>query len=150
MKEKKIAIINGPNLNLVGKRETELYGNESFESYLTKLKSTFPEVEMIYAQSNVEGELINLIQRYGYETEGIVLNAGGYSHTSVAIADAVAAVPADVIEVHLTNIHARENWRHHSLVGSRCRGIIAGLGLKGYELAVRFLLDQNRNYSIGQ
>jgi 3-dehydroquinate dehydratase-2 len=143
MEKKKIAIINGPNLNLLGKRESELYGTESFESYLSKLKSLFSDVELIYEQSNVEGELVNLIQRYGYESNGIVLNAGGYSHTSIAIADTVAAVPVSVIEVHLTNIHAREHWRHHSLVGSRCRGIISGLGLKGYELAVRFLSEQN-------
>lgn len=137
-----IAIINGPNLNLTGIREPEIYGTKTFANLMTELKSLFPDVEISYFQSNVEGELINRIQEVGFSAKGIVINAGGYSHTSVALHDALAAVPAPAVEVHLSNIFAREEYRHHSLLSSACRGIVAGLGLEGYTLAVEFLLRQ--------
>lgn len=138
----KIAIVNGPNLNLLGTRETDIYGNLSFEAYLQILKNAFTEVDLSYFQSNVEGELVNAIQQYGMdpETTGIVLNAAGYSHTSVAIADAVAAVKAPVILVHISNIDAREPFRHHDLCASKALGQITGLGLNGYHLAIQQLL----------
>ena len=136
-----IAIINGPNLNLLGKRETDIYGNQSFENYLEELKKMFPAVKFHYYQSNVEGELINEIQRVGFEYDGIVLNPGGYTHTSVALGDAVAAIKAPVIEVHISNVHAREDFRKLSHLSGKSVGSIFGLGLKGYELAVRWLLD---------
>lgn len=142
MTKKKIVIINGPNLNLLGKREPEIYGNLSFDEYFKTLQARFPAVELMYFQSNVEGELINLIQENGFGADGIILNAGGYSHTSVAIADAVASVKTPVIEVHVSNIHAREAYRHQSLTASKCLGSITGLGLKGYELAVKFLIEK--------
>ncbi|HVN59348.1 MAG TPA: type II 3-dehydroquinate dehydratase [Bacteroidales bacterium] len=132
----KIQIINGPNLNLLGKREPEKYGNVSFEDYLNSLRMLFPGVKIDYYQSNVEGEIINKIHETGFEYDGIILNAGGYTHTSVSIADAVAAVNAPVIEVHITNISAREGFRHNSIVGRYCRGSIIGLGLFGYKLAI--------------
>ena len=135
----KITIINGPNLNLLGKRETDIYGDESFDAYLEKLKSIFPEIEFEYFQSNIEGELIDALQKYGYTSEGIILNPGGYTHTSVAIGDAVAAVPAKVIEVHISNIFTREEFRKISHVSAKCIGVISGLGLKGYELAINYL-----------
>ena len=134
----KIAIINGPNLNLLGKREPEVYGNETFENYLEKLKMVFPNIEIEYFQSNVEGELINAIQHFGFSCNGIVLNPAGYTHTSVAIGDAVAAVSVPVIEVHISNIFAREEFRKHSYVSAKCVGVISGLGLKGYELALNY------------
>jgi len=132
----KIQIINGPNLNLLGKREPEKYGDESFEDYLASLKKLFPGVKIDFYQSNVEGEIINKIHETGFEYDGIILNAGGYTHTSVSIADAVAAVNAPVIEVHITNISAREGFRHNSIVGRYCAGSIIGLGLFGYKLAI--------------
>ena len=135
----KITIINGPNLNLLGKRETDIYGDESFDTYFEKLKSIFPEIEFQYFQSNIEGELINAIQKFGYTSEGIILNPGGYTHTSVAIGDAVAAVPAKVVEVHISNIFGREEFRKISHVSAKCIGVISGLGLKGYELAINYL-----------
>lgn len=135
----KIAIINGPNLNLLGKRETDIYGNVPFEFFLDQLKAMFPEVSFDYYQSNIEGELINAVQHFGFENRGIVLNPGGYTHTSVALGDAVAAVPARVIEVHISNIFSREEFRKLSYVSGRSVGVISGLGLKGYELAVRAL-----------
>lgn len=137
----KIAIINGPNLNLLGKRETDIYGNMPFEKYLDTLKSQFPDVEFHYYQSNVEGELINEIQRVGYEFDGIVLNAAGYTHTSVAIGDAIAAIKTPVVEVHISNVHSREDFRKLSHVSGKSAGSIFGLGLKGYELAVRWFID---------
>lgn len=137
-----IAIINGPNLNLTGIREPETYGKESFDDYIPQLRKEFPEIEISYFQSNVEGEIINRIQEVGFSAEGIIINAGGYSHTSVAIHDALAAVPAPTIEVHLSNIFAREEYRHHSLISSACRGIIAGLGLDGYRLAIINLTEK--------
>ena len=135
----KITIINGPNLNLLGKRETDIYGDESFDTYFEKLKSIFPEIEFEYFQSNIEGELIDAIQKFGYTSEGIILNPGGYTHTSVAIGDAVAAVPAKVVEVHISNIFGREEFRKISHVSAKCIGVISGLGLKGYELAINYL-----------
>ena len=137
----KIAIINGPNLNLLGKREPEVYGKETFETYLNSLINIFPDVQFKYFQSNLEGELVNAIQEHGFTTEGIILNPAGYTHTSVAIGDAVAAIPAAVVEVHISNIFAREEFRKHSHVSAKCDGVISGLGLKGYELAVRYLID---------
>ena len=132
----KIQIINGPNLNLLGKREPEKYGTSSFEEYLGKLRIQFPEIKIDYFQSNIEGEIISKIHETGFSFDGIILNAGGYTHTSVSIADAVASVKIPVIEVHITNIAAREEFRHNSLVGRYCRGSIIGLGLDGYRLAV--------------
>ena len=136
-----IVIINGPNLNLLGKREPGIYGSQGFEDYLKELQALFPEHQIGYFQSNVEGELINEIQRAGFEADGIVLNPGGYTHTSVAIGDAIAAVKAPVIEVHISNVMAREEFRHISHVSAKAKGTIAGLGLKGYELAIRSLVS---------
>lgn len=137
----KIAIINGPNLNLLGKRETDIYGNMSFDKYLEQLKSTFPQVEFMYYQSNVEGELVNELQRIGFDYDGVVINPAAYTHTSVAIGDAIAAIKTPVIEVHISNVHAREDFRKLSHVSGKAVGSIFGLGLKGYELAVRWLID---------
>jgi len=141
----KIAIINGPNLNLLGKREPDVYGSMSFEEFLTALRHKYANIEISYYQSNVEGELINELQRVGFEFDGIVFNPGGYTHTSVAIADAVAAVKSPVIEVHITNIAAREEFRHNSLVGRYCAGSIVGLGLDGYRLAIEALKEMKKN-----
>jgi 3-dehydroquinate dehydratase II len=132
----KIAIINGPNLNLLGKREPDVYGNMSFETFLETLRSNYPQIEFSYYQSNVEGELINELQRVGFDCDGIILNPGGYTHTSVALGDAVAAIRTPVIEVHISNVHAREDFRKISHVSAKCKGTISGLGMKGYELAV--------------
>jgi 3-dehydroquinate dehydratase II len=137
----KIQIINGPNLNLLGKREPEKYGSESFENFLGILQMAYPKVQIDYYQSNIEGEIINKIHDVGFNYDGIILNAGGYTHTSVSIADAVAAVNAPVIEVHITNISAREGFRHNSIVGRYCSGSIIGLGLFGYRLAVEALIE---------
>jgi 3-dehydroquinate dehydratase-2 len=137
---KKIEIINGPNLNLTGLREPAVYGTTTMEQMLSGLRGRWPEVELGYFQSNVEGELVDHIQRVGFEADGLIVNLGGYSHTSVALRDALLAVPAPKVEVHLSNIFAREDYRHHSLVTSACRGMICGLGLQGYELALRALL----------
>lgn len=138
----KIAIINGPNLNLLGKRETAIYGNQSFEIFLDELKQKYPQVQFSDYQSNVEGELINELHRVGFHYDGIIFNPGGYTHTSVAIGDAVAAITTPVVEVHISNIHAREDFRKHSFVSSKAAGCILGLGLKGYELAVEWFLTQ--------
>jgi 3-dehydroquinate dehydratase-2 len=132
----KLIVINGPNLNLLGTRETDIYGKQSFESYFETLKNKFPEHQLTYFQSNVEGELINKIQEAGKTMEGIVLNAGGYTHSSVAIADAVAAIQIPTLEVHISNIFAREDFRHVSYLGRYCKGSISGFGLKGYEMAI--------------
>lgn len=137
----RIAIINGPNLNLLGKRETDIYGNESFDVYLQQLKDKFKTTEITYFQSNVEGELINEIQRVGFEYDGIVLNPGGYTHTSVAIGDAIAAITTKVIEVHISNIFGREEFRKFSHVSGKAIGVISGLGLKGYELAINYFIQ---------
>ena len=141
---KHIEIINGPNLNLVGLRETEIYGNISMEQYIAELQKIFPQVQINCYHSNIEGEIIDRIHEVGFTVDGIVINAGGYSHTSVAIHDAIASVPAPAIEVHISNIFAREEYRHHSLLTSACRGMICGLGLKGYELAVNALLSDSK------
>jgi 3-dehydroquinate dehydratase II len=141
----KIQIINGPNLNLLGKREPEKYGNTSFEDYLGSLRKVFPDIKIDYFQSNVEGEIINKIHETGFSFDGIILNAGGYTHTSVSIADAVSAINAPVIEVHITNISAREGFRHNSIVGRYCSGSIIGLGLFGYRLAVEALIESVKN-----
>lgn len=133
----KIAIINGPNLNLLGTREKDIYGNLSFDDFFITLKEKFPSVELSYYQSNVEGELINKLHELGFTYDGIILNAGGYTHTSVAIADAVAAIKTPVIEVHISNIFAREDYRHVSYLGRHCKGSISGFGLKGYEMAIK-------------
>ncbi len=135
-----IVIINGPNLNLLGKREPEKYGHSSFEDYLLTIKSTFPEISFNYYQSNIEGEIIDHIQQTGFSADGIIINAGGYTHTSVAIADAIASVPSPVIEVHITNILAREEFRHLSLIARNCAGSISGFGLDSYRLAVEALI----------
>lgn len=136
---KHLIIINGPNLNLLGRREPEIYGNCSFEDYLETLKERFSQVEIDYYQSNVEGEIINKLQEVGFSYDGIILNAGGYSHTSVAIHDAIAAITTPVIEVHISNIYAREEYRRHSLLSDACQGVICGLGLDGYRYAVEAL-----------
>ena len=135
-----IAIINGPNLNLLGTREPEVYGNQTFEQYYDSLRPRYPAVEFSYFQSNVEGELINELQRVGFSADGIIINPGGYTHTSVAIGDAIAAIKTPVIEVHISNVHAREEFRRLSHVSGKAKGTIAGLGLKGYELALRWFL----------
>jgi 3-dehydroquinate dehydratase-2 len=135
----KICIINGPNLNLLGKREPGVYGHTDFETFLSALKGKFPDIDFSYFQSNVEGELINELQRTGFDYDGIVLNPGGYTHTSVAIGDAIAAITTPVIEVHISNIHAREDFRKISHISAKVAGTISGLGLKGYALAVEYL-----------
>lgn len=132
----KVAIINGPNLNLLGKREPEVYGSKNFEQYFEELQKKYPEVSFSYYQSNVEGELINKLQEFGFSYNGIIINPGGYTHTSVALGDAIAAITTPVIEVHISNIHAREDFRKISHVSAKSKGTIAGLGLKGYELAL--------------
>jgi 3-dehydroquinate dehydratase-2 len=137
-----IAIINGPNLNLLGKREPELYGDMSFEEYLQELKSKFPAVTFSYFQSNVEGEIINAIHDAGFNADGILLNPGGYTHTSVAIGDAIAAIPCEVVEVHISNIFSREEFRKISYVSDRAAGVISGLGLSGYALAVAYFTEK--------
>jgi 3-dehydroquinate dehydratase-2 len=136
-----ISIINGPNLNLLGKREPGIYGSESFEDYFKTLQQRFPNTGFTYFQSNIEGELIDALQREGFASDGIIMNPGGYTHTSVAIGDAIAAIPAPVIEVHISNVHAREEFRRISQVSAKCRGTISGLGLDGYRLAVEFLVS---------
>ena len=139
----KIAIINGPNLNLLGKRETDIYGDMPFEVFLGKLQAKFLHIHFSYFQSNVEGELINELQRVGFDHDGIILNPGGYTHTSVAIGDAVAGIKTPVIEVHISNVQAREDFRKISHVSGRAVGSIVGLGLKGYELAVDWFINKN-------
>jgi 3-dehydroquinate dehydratase-2 len=139
----KIAIINGPNLNLLGKREPGIYGSTSFDDYLATLKSKYPQVAIHYYQSNVEGELINELQRVGFDYDGIIMNPGGYTHTSVAIGDAIAGIKTPVVEVHISNVHAREEFRKLSHVSGKSAGSIIGLGLKGYELALQYLLDKH-------
>ena len=138
----KIAIINGPNLNLLGVREPGIYGSESFEVFFEKLVSKFPTIEFVYFQSNVEGELINEIQRLGFSFDGIIINPGGYTHTSVAIGDAIASITSPVVEVHISNVHAREAFRHHSYVSPVAMGVVAGLGIQGYALAIQGLVHQ--------
>ena len=137
----KIQIVNGPNLNLLGVREPGKYGSESFESYLSKLREQYPEVEIEYYQSNVEGELINKIQEVGFSFDGIVLNAGAYTHTSIALHDCIRAIKCPVVEVHISNVHQREDFRNHSFISAACKGVICGFGLNSYRLAIEGLLD---------
>ncbi len=137
----KIQIINGPNINLLGLREPSVYGSETFESCLKKLKEQYPTVEFDYYQSNVEGEMINKIQEAGFVCDGIVLNAGAYTHTSIALQDAIRAIQAPVIEVHISNVHKREEFRHRSMIACACAGVICGFGLDSYRLAVEALLN---------
>jgi 3-dehydroquinate dehydratase-2 len=137
----KIEIINGPNLNLLGSREPSVYGNTGFDTVLSDLRSRFPGITFFYGQSNVEGELVNLIQQAGSRSDGVVINPGAYTHTSVAIADAIAAIGKPVIEVHISNLLSREEFRHTSLTGRYCRGTIMGLGTDGYRLAVEALRE---------
>lgn len=138
----KIAIINGPNLNLLGKRETDIYGNISFEQFLETLKKKYASIAISYFQSNVEGELINELQRVGFAYDGIIFNPGGYTHTSVAIGDAIAGIKTPVVEVHISNVHAREDFRKLSHVSAKAVGSIVGLGLKGYDLAIEWLISR--------
>ena len=135
----KILIVNGPNLNLLGKREPGIYGTSSFEDYLPTLRGRYPDVEIDYYQSNVEGELINRMQQDGFTVDGIVLNAGAYTHTSVALHDCIRSLKSPVIEVHISNVHKREEFRHHSFLSPACRGVICGFGLDSYRLAIEAL-----------
>ena len=138
---KKILVINGPNLNLVGKREPDIYGSVSVLDYLKTVETRFPDVQLHHFQSNHEGDLLDKIHELGYTVDGIVINAGALTHTSIALRDALAAVPAPAVEVHISNVYAREEFRHHSYLSATCRGVIAGLGLTGYELAIRYLME---------
>lgn len=136
----RILIINGPNINLLGKREPTIYGSVSFEDYLASLRARYADVQIDYFQSNIEGELINKIHETGFDIDGIILNAGAYTHTSIALQDAIRAVPAPVIEVHISNVHARESYRHVSMIACACKGVICGFGLNSYRLALEDLL----------
>lgn len=136
-----IQIINGPNINLLGKREPSIYGSVSFEDYLAELRAKYPEVRIDYYQSNIEGELIDKIQQVGFEADGIILNAGAYTHTSIALQDAIRAVKSPVVEVHISNVHAREPFRHVSMITCACLGVICGFGLNSYRLALEALSD---------
>jgi 3-dehydroquinate dehydratase-2 len=138
----KIAIINGPNLNLLGTREPGIYGNQTFEQFFEELKTTYPAIDFLYYQSNIEGELINEIQKVGFSFDGIIINPGGYTHTSVALGDAIAAIKTSVIEVHISNVFAREDFRKLSHVSGKSIGVISGLGLKGYRLAVEYFITK--------
>jgi 3-dehydroquinate dehydratase-2 len=138
----KIQIINGPNLNLLGKREPGIYGDQSFEAFLVTLRERFRESEIHYYQSNIEGEIVNKLHEVGFSFDGIILNAGAYTHTSVAIHDAVAGIKTPVVEVHVSNVHAREEFRHTSLITSKCTGMLTGFGLEGYAMAISFLTRQ--------
>ncbi|SES86047.1 type II 3-dehydroquinate dehydratase [Prevotella sp. kh1p2] len=137
----KIQIINGPNLNLLGVREPGIYGKSSFESYLPGLQARYPEVQLHYYQSNIEGELIDKMQEVGFSFDGIVLNAGAYTHTSIALLDCIRSLPCPVVEVHISNVHGREEFRHRSLISAGCKGVIAGFGLDSYRLAVEAILN---------
>ncbi|MBP5258284.1 MAG: type II 3-dehydroquinate dehydratase [Prevotella sp.] len=137
----KILIINGPNLNLLGKREPGIYGSDSFDDYLPKLRGAFPNAEIEYYQSNVEGLIIDKMQEVGFSYDGIVLNAGAYTHTSVALHDCIRAITTPVVEVHISNVHSREEFRHHSMISGACKGVIAGFGLDSYRLAVSALTE---------
>ena len=139
----KILILNGPNINLLGKREPEIYGNRGFADYFDELKNMFPEVEFDYYQSNVEGEMINKIHEVGFSWDGIVLNAGAYTHTSIALQDAIKAVVTPVVEVHISNVHKREEFRHKSMISCACLGVICGFGLDSYRLGVEALKRYN-------
>lgn len=138
----RIQIINGPNINLLGKREPSIYGSVSFEDYLAQLRAKYADIQIDYFQSNIEGEMIDRIQQVGFEADGIVLNAGAYTHTSIALQDAIRAVTAPVIEVHISNVHARESFRHVSMISCACLGVICGFGLDSYRLAVEALVEK--------
>ena len=138
----RIQIINGPNINLLGKREPSIYGSVTFEAYLAGLRQRYADIEIDYFQSNIEGELIDCIQQAGFEADGIILNAGAYTHTSIALQDAIRAVPAPVIEVHISNVHSRESYRHVSMIANACKGVICGFGLNSYRLALEALLGE--------
>ncbi len=142
MKIMKIQIINGPNINLLGKREPSIYGSQSFEDYLEELKARYPNVTFEYYQSNVEGEMINKIHEVGFDFDGIILNAGAYTHTSIALQDAIRAIKSPVIEVHISNVHKREEFRHKSMISCACVGVICGFGLDSYRLAVEAMLSK--------
>lgn len=138
----KIFIINGPNLNLLGIREPDIYGSNSFDDYLPKLRAHYPDIHLDYYQSNIEGELINKMQEVGFTYDGIVLNAGAYTHTSVALHDCIRSLKCPVIEVHISNVHQREEFRHHSMISSACKGVICGFGLNSYRLAIESFRDE--------
>jgi len=138
----KIQIINGPNLNLLGKREPDVYGKLDFNTFFLTLQASFPTVDLSYFQSNIEGELINKLQETGFGYDGIILNAGAYTHTSVAIHDAIGSIKTPVVEVHISNVYAREEYRHKSLITSKCAGMITGFGLEGYALAMMWLINR--------
>jgi 3-dehydroquinate dehydratase II len=138
----KIQIINGPNLNLLGKREPEVYGSTSFDTFFDNLKASFSTIQISYYQSNIEGELINKLHEVGFDYDGIILNAGAYTHTSMAIHDAIGAIKTPVVEVHISNIYAREEFRHKSLITSKCAGLITGFGMEGYALALLYLMNK--------
>lgn len=138
----RILIINGPNINMLGKREPAIYGSRSFDDYLSGLRGLYPRIEILYYQSNVEGELINKIQEYGFDIDGIVLNAGAYTHTSIALHDAIRTVSCPVIETHISNVHSREEFRHVSMIAAACKGVIAGFGLNSYRLAIEALVKE--------
>jgi len=140
---KKIAIINGANLNLLGKREPHIYGSQTFEEYFSLLQKDFPELQLSYFQSNIEGEIINHLHTIGFSYNGIVLNAGAYTHTSIAIADAIGGITTPVVEVHISNVYARETYRHHSYLSAKCKGVICGFGLESYRLALHFLASKS-------
>jgi 3-dehydroquinate dehydratase II len=140
----KIQIINGPNLNLLGKRETSIYGSQSFEEFLATLKTTFPSTTLDYYQSNVEGEIVNKIHEVGFSYDGIILNAGAYTHTSVAIHDAIGGIKTPTVEVHISNVYTREEFRHKSLITSKCVGMLTGFGMDGYAMAIHYFLELRR------
>lgn len=140
----RIQIINGPNINLLGKREPSIYGSVTFEDYLAELRTNYPAVQLAYFQSNIEGELVTKIQEVGFDVDGIILNAGAYTHTSIALQDAIRAVKAPVIEVHISNVHAREEFRHVSMIACACKGVICGFGLSSYRLALEALLGNEK------
>jgi 3-dehydroquinate dehydratase, type II len=143
----KIQIVNGPNLNLLGKRETNIYGSQTFEDYFETLQQQYPNVSLSYFQSNVEGELINKLQEVGFTCDGIILNAGAYTHTSIALHDCIRSISSSVVEVHISNTQSREEFRHTSLISSVCKGVIAGFGLRSYELALLSFLSSNTHHS---
>jgi len=141
----RIQIINGPNLNLLGKREPDVYGSQSFDIFFQTLIQSFPTLELHYFQSNVEGEIINKLHEVGFAFDGIILNAGGYTHTSIAIHDAIGAITAPVVEVHISNVYAREEFRHHSVITAKCTGLITGFGLQSYALALIYLMNRPKS-----
>jgi len=141
--QKRFIILNGPNLNLLGKREKDIYGDQDFEKFFVALRSNYDEIKLEYFQSNIEGELINKLHEVGFAYDGIIINPGGYSHTSVALRDAIAAIQSPVVEVHISNIHSREEFRHTSLTAAVCVGVITGFGLWSYEMALQFFLDRS-------